>query len=128
MPAGVEVGISELTEAEATGTRPEFIRKLTPVDVLVIEDLGMRRLPSTAAEDLVEIFTRRYETGQRSKIQIKHDSAGTRRAQGPGKHDVECETEDRPDRPDAHRVEGCAGQFVHRRCPTKRRDSCLQSP
>lgn len=53
----------DLAEAEATGTRPELIRKLTRVDLLVIEDLGMRRLPSTAAEDLLEVFTRRYETG-----------------------------------------------------------------
>ncbi len=53
----------DLAEAEATGTRPEFIRKLTRVDLLVIEDLGMRRLPPTAAEDLLEVFTRRYESG-----------------------------------------------------------------
>jgi DNA replication protein DnaC len=53
----------DLAEAEATGTRPELIRKLTRVDLLVIEDLGMRRLPPTAAEDLLEIFTRRSETG-----------------------------------------------------------------
>ena len=49
--------------SEATGTRPELVRKLTRVDLLVIEDLGMRRLPPTAAEDLLEIFTRRYESG-----------------------------------------------------------------
>src|SRR5438874_4225899 len=53
----------DLAEADATGTRPELIRKLTRVDLLVIEDLGMRRLPPTAAEDLLEVFTRRYETG-----------------------------------------------------------------
>jgi DNA replication protein DnaC len=53
----------DLAEAEATGTRPELIRKLTRVDLLVIEDLGLRRLPPTAAEDLLEVFTRRYETG-----------------------------------------------------------------
>ncbi len=53
----------DLAEAEATGTRPELIRKLTRVDLLVIEDLGMRRLPPSAAEDLLEVFTRRYETG-----------------------------------------------------------------
>jgi len=33
------------------------------VDLLVIEDPGMRRLPSTAAEDLLAAFTRRYERG-----------------------------------------------------------------
>jgi DNA replication protein DnaC len=53
----------DLAEAEATGMRPELIRKLTRVDLLVIDDVGMRRLPPTAAEDLLEVFTRRYETG-----------------------------------------------------------------
>ena len=31
--------------------------------VLVLEDLGMKHLPPTAAEDLLEIFVRRYEKG-----------------------------------------------------------------
>jgi DNA replication protein DnaC len=53
----------DLAEADATGTRPELIKKLVRIDLLVLEDLGMRRLPPTAAEDLLEIFTRRYETG-----------------------------------------------------------------
>src|SRR5438132_1057080 len=38
----------DLAEADATGTRPELIKKLTPVDLLVIEDLGMRHMPPTA--------------------------------------------------------------------------------
>ena len=29
--------------------------------LLIIDDLGMRKLPSTAAEDLLEIVMRRYE-------------------------------------------------------------------
>ena len=41
-----------MAEAEATGNRKELI-----------EDFGMRRLPATAAEDLLEIFMRRYEKG-----------------------------------------------------------------
>ncbi len=53
----------DLAEAAATGTRKDLIRKLCRVDLLVIEDLGMRRLPVTAAEDLLEVFTRRYEVG-----------------------------------------------------------------
>jgi DNA replication protein DnaC len=39
------------------------MRRLTRANLLVIEDLGMRRLPATAAEDLLEVFTRRYEVG-----------------------------------------------------------------
>jgi hypothetical protein len=42
----------DLAESEATGSRPELVRKLTRVDLLVIEDLGMRRLPPTAAGGL----------------------------------------------------------------------------
>ncbi|RLC94448.1 MAG: transposase [Chloroflexi bacterium] len=33
------------------------------MDLLVLEDLGMKRLPPTAGEDLLEIFMRRYEKG-----------------------------------------------------------------
>ncbi len=55
--------VQDLTEGEATGTRKEIVQRLTTVDLLVIEDLGMRHLPPTAAEDLLEIFTRRYEQG-----------------------------------------------------------------
>ena len=54
--------VQDLAEAEATGSRKDLVQQLTRVDLLVIEDLGMRRLPATAAEDLLEVFTRRYET------------------------------------------------------------------
>lgn len=53
----------DLAEAEATGTRRELIASLTACDLLIIEDLGMKKLPATAAEDLLEVFVRRYEKG-----------------------------------------------------------------
>lgn len=53
----------DLAEAEATGTRREVVDELTKCDLLVIEDLGMKKLPATAAEDLLELFVRRYEKG-----------------------------------------------------------------
>ena len=34
---------------------------LSTVPLLIIDDLGMRKLPATAAEDLLEIVMRRYE-------------------------------------------------------------------
>jgi DNA replication protein DnaC len=34
---------------------------LATVPLLVIDDIGMRKLPLTAAEDLLEIVMRRYE-------------------------------------------------------------------
>ncbi len=38
-----------------------MLTHLTTVPLLVIDDLGMRKLPATAAEDLLEIVMRRYE-------------------------------------------------------------------
>lgn len=52
-----------LAEAEITGKRKELIEEYTRTNLLVIEDFGMRRLPGTATEDLLEIFMRRYEKG-----------------------------------------------------------------
>ncbi len=53
----------EMNEAEATGARRELVNQLMRTDLLVLEDLGMRHLPPTAAEDLLEVFVRRYEKG-----------------------------------------------------------------
>jgi DNA replication protein DnaC len=41
--------------------REEFMETLTTVPLLIIDDFGMRKLPLTAAEDLLEIIMRRYE-------------------------------------------------------------------
>jgi DNA replication protein DnaC len=51
----------ELVLAEATGERADAIAALTDVSFLIIDDLGMRKLPASAAEDLLEIVMRRYE-------------------------------------------------------------------
>jgi DNA replication protein DnaC len=53
--------LDELTEAVVDGTRREFMETLTTVPLLIIDDFGMRKLPLTAAEDLLEIVMRRYE-------------------------------------------------------------------
>jgi DNA replication protein DnaC len=53
----------DLSEAEIAGKRKDMIEEYTRPNLLIIEDLGMRRLPPTAAEDLLEIFVRRYEKG-----------------------------------------------------------------
>jgi len=53
----------DMAEAEATGTRKTLVDSLCKVDLLILEDLGMKRLPPTAAEDLLEIVVRRYEKG-----------------------------------------------------------------
>ena len=53
--------LDDLAEAVAEGTRKEFMESLTSAPLLIIDDFGMRKLPLTAAEDLLEIIMRRYE-------------------------------------------------------------------
>jgi len=53
--------LDDLAETVADGTRKEFMETLTAVPLLIIDDFGMRKLPLTAAEDLLEIIMRRYE-------------------------------------------------------------------
>jgi len=53
--------LEELAEAEIDETRSELLAELTRLPLLIIDDLGMRRLPATAAEDLLEVILRRYE-------------------------------------------------------------------
>ena len=53
--------VADFAEAEATGARRDLVQHLTGVDLLVLEDFGMKKLGSTAAEDLLEVFVRRHE-------------------------------------------------------------------
>jgi DNA replication protein DnaC len=53
--------IEEIAEATISGTRKEYLADLASVPLLIVDDLGMRKLPHTAAEDLLELVMRRYE-------------------------------------------------------------------
>jgi DNA replication protein DnaC len=53
--------LEDLADATLDGTRKDVVAELTTVPLLIIDDLGMRKLPHTAAEDLLEIIMRRYE-------------------------------------------------------------------
>jgi DNA replication protein DnaC len=53
--------IEELADAALDQNRKEQMELFTTVPLLIIDDLGMRKLPPTAAEDLLEIVMRRYE-------------------------------------------------------------------
>jgi DNA replication protein DnaC len=53
--------LDELADAQLAGTRKHYLTQVTTVPLLLIDDLGMRRLPHTAAEDLLEIVMRCYE-------------------------------------------------------------------
>jgi DNA replication protein DnaC len=53
--------IEDLADAALDHTRKEQMELFSTVPLLIIDDLGMRKLPATAAEDLLEIVMRRYE-------------------------------------------------------------------
>jgi DNA replication protein DnaC len=53
--------LDELADAVVDGSRKQYMAELTAVPLLIIDDFGMRKLPLTAAEDLLEIVMRRYE-------------------------------------------------------------------
>ena len=53
--------LDELAEAMVAGKRRQYVESLVTVPLLIIDDFGMRKLPLTAAEDLLEIIMRRYE-------------------------------------------------------------------
>jgi hypothetical protein len=48
-------------KAVVAGKRRQYVESLATVRLLIIDDFGMRKLPLTAAEDLLEIIRRRYE-------------------------------------------------------------------
>ena len=53
--------LEEITDAALAGTRKDLLADLATVPLLIVDDLGMRKLPHTAAEDLLELIMRRYE-------------------------------------------------------------------
>jgi DNA replication protein DnaC len=53
--------LDDLAEAALDGKRKDYLESLVTVPLLIIDDFGMRKLPLTAAEELLEIIMRRYE-------------------------------------------------------------------
>ena len=53
--------LEEIAEATVESRRSDYMTSAASVDLLIIDDLGMRKLPATAAEDLLELVMRRYE-------------------------------------------------------------------
>lgn len=50
-----------ILEASQTGQRKELFAQLLKPDLLILDDLGMKRLNTEMAEDLLEIIMKRYE-------------------------------------------------------------------
>jgi DNA replication protein DnaC len=53
--------LETLCEAQLDGTKKKIMNDLQNPALLIIDDLGMRKLPASAADDLLEIIMRRYE-------------------------------------------------------------------
>ncbi|MGH9415029.1 MAG: ATP-binding protein [Terriglobales bacterium] len=53
--------LEELAAAAVERTRKECMETLVTVPLPIVDDPGMRRLPASSAEDLLEIVMRRYE-------------------------------------------------------------------
>jgi DNA replication protein DnaC len=51
----------DLVLATATDERANMIAEFTAVPLLIVDDLGMRKLPAAVAEDLLELVMRRYK-------------------------------------------------------------------
>jgi len=50
-----------MAEANLTGTKNLLVQKLLTADLLILDDLGMKKLSHDRAEELLEIIMRRYE-------------------------------------------------------------------
>lgn len=57
--------LEEMAEAHATTghRRRDVIQRLSLPQLLILDEFGMKNLPPTAAEDLLEVFHRRYHRG-----------------------------------------------------------------
>lgn len=53
--------ITELKEAEAIGTHKVLTKTLKETQLLIIDDLGMKKMPEAAAEYFLEVIMKRYE-------------------------------------------------------------------
>jgi hypothetical protein len=56
---------ADFPQADATNTSRAFVQQRTRVDLLVLEDFGMKKIGWNATEDLLEVFVRRHETASR---------------------------------------------------------------
>lgn len=53
--------LEELADANLDGKRRDYFTRMQKADLLIVDDMGMRKLPASAAEDMLEIIMRRHE-------------------------------------------------------------------
>lgn len=54
--------VSDMAQALLDGTRKEMVAKLVGCNLLIIDEFGMKNMPQTAADDILEIIHRRYQS------------------------------------------------------------------
>jgi DNA replication protein DnaC len=52
--------VDEMAEAFRTDSRKKYVSNLIRQDLLIIDEFGMKQMPKTAAEDILEVIHRRY--------------------------------------------------------------------
>ena len=55
--------LADLLAARADGSHHKLLTKLATVELLIIDDFGLRPISAQGAEDLYELIARRYEHG-----------------------------------------------------------------
>jgi DNA replication protein DnaC len=55
--------VEEMQEALRTDTRKKYVHSLTRYQLLIVDELGMKKMPQSAADDLLEVIHRRYGNG-----------------------------------------------------------------
>ncbi|MBU6430454.1 MAG: IS21-like element helper ATPase IstB [Cyanobacteria bacterium REEB65] len=60
------VFFEDLAQASALGSRKKWVAALTEADLLILDDLALRKLPPSAGEELLEVVMNRY--GKRSTL------------------------------------------------------------
>jgi DNA replication protein DnaC len=52
--------VEEMQDAFRTDTRKKYVHSLTRYQLLIVDELGMKKMPPNAADDLLEVIHRRY--------------------------------------------------------------------
>ena len=66
--------LSDLYASRADGTYARRLARLSSVDLLILDDFGLRPVNATGAEDLYELIQRRYEKGSILLTSNRHPS------------------------------------------------------
>jgi DNA replication protein DnaC len=53
--------VAEMAEAESPRARKEYLADLVKVNLLIIDELGMKKMPQNTADDLLEVIHRRHQ-------------------------------------------------------------------